>query len=247
MQHNESARLRAVKVFKQLVSDKDKEFQHIVNLAAEICQTPAAFISLIDDKTTWFKTKIGVEVPQLPRDNSFCQFAILSDGIFEVQDALQDQRFSGNPLIASGAGIRFYAAYPLCTYDGHKVGTLGVMDTDAKQLSDLQKKALELLSCQAVALLNAQYRENLLKVKIEALKRQNDIFKKMAQLQSHEIHGPVATIMGIIGLIKDEGYVASKDYLLHLEQAANSLDDKIHEIARHSQLGIDAYLENVSI
>lgn len=247
MQYNESARLRAVKIFKQLVSDKDKEFQHIVALAAEICQTPIAFISLLDDKTTWFKTKVGVAVPQIPRDSSFCQYAILSDNVFEVQDAFEDSRFSNKTFMVSDTKIRFYAASPICTDDGHKIGTLGVMGSEPGKLTEIQKKTLELLSYQAVALLNAQYRENLLKVKIEALKRQNDIFKKMAQAQSHEIHGPVATIMGIVGLIKDEGYVASKDYLLHLEQAANTLDDKIHEIARHSQLGIDAYLENVSI
>lgn len=243
MQHNESARLRAVKVFKQLNFNKDKEFQRIADLAAEICQTPFAMITLLDDKTNWVKVKVGADIPHMPYADSFCQYTISSNGSFEVEDTMQDRRFVNNPLVINNPNVRFYSAFPLLTNDGHSIGTLCVMDTVPKQLSNFQRSALEMLSSQVIYHLEGQQREKLLKEKVEALKKQNEIFKKIAQLQSHEIRGPVATIMGLIGLIKDENYVASKEYLLHLEQAANALDDKIHEIVSHSQLGIDAYLE----
>jgi len=128
-------------------------FDDITRIAAQACDTPIALISLLDETRQWFKSEVGLGQRETPRSISFCDRAILGDALFEVPDALEDERYRENPLVTGPTGVRFYAGVPLATSDGHKLGTLCVLDRTPRNLRPAQCEALEALSRQVVALL----------------------------------------------------------------------------------------------
>lgn len=148
--HNEAERLAALNRFHILDTEAEAEFDDFTELAAHICAVPIALISLIDADRQWFKSRVGLDAAQTPRDVAFCSHAILDTGLFEVGDTLDDERFRENPLVTGDPGIRFYAGTPLITDDGQALGTLCVIDTSPRELSLAQKKALAALGRQVV-------------------------------------------------------------------------------------------------
>jgi len=140
---NEAERLFALKNFNILDTLPEEIFDHYTVLASQICGTPIALISLIDENRQWFKSKVGLEVSETPRDISLCGHTILQDDIFEIKDALADERFSYNPLITAEPKIRFYAGMPITTREGYNLGTVCVIDTQPRLLTDAQRDALK--------------------------------------------------------------------------------------------------------
>ena len=155
---NERARLRALESYSVMDSISEKEYDSITQLAAYICETPIAAVSLIDKDRQWFKSKVGLDVSQTPRDISFCQYTIMNDKLFEVIDASDNETFIDNPLVTGNPNIRFYAGVPLKDSNGYNLGSLCVIDTKSKELSQEQRKALRILGDQVVLLL--QMRKN---------------------------------------------------------------------------------------
>ena len=131
-----------------LDTDPEAPFDDLVRLAANICQAPIALISLIDPRRQWFKAKVGMAADETSRDVAFCAHAILQRDIFEVPDALADERLATNPLVTGGPGMRFYAGVPLVNADGYALGTLCVIDRVPRQLTTDQKQALAALGRQ---------------------------------------------------------------------------------------------------
>lgn len=149
---NEKERLRALKNYDVFNSLSKQEFDRITRLAAIICETPVSLISFIDENRQWFKSKIGLETSEAPREITFCQHTIMSDKLLEVEDTLLDERFKDHPMVTGGANIRFYAGYPLTDPNGYNLGTLCVIDHEPKSLTNRQKEALELLSEEVISL-----------------------------------------------------------------------------------------------
>ena len=148
---NEPERLAALRASGILDTAPERSFDQLAELAASICGTPVAVVSLIDSDRQWFKSKLGLSVTETSRDIAFCAHAIVQGDLFVVPDAAADQRFAGNPLVTSDPHIRFYAGAPLITAEGHALGTLCVLDHVPRQLTDQQREALRVLSSQAVA------------------------------------------------------------------------------------------------
>ena len=149
---DEAARLAVLRGYAVLDTDPEREYDDVVALAAAICGTPKAAISLIDEDRQWFKARLGIDVPETSRDVSFCAYAILEpDMLLEVPDATADERFAGNPLVTPDGGIRFYAGTPLVTVDEQPLGALCVVDHQPRRLTSEQRVALEALGRQVVA------------------------------------------------------------------------------------------------
>jgi anti-sigma regulatory factor (Ser/Thr protein kinase) len=159
----EQARLAALREYKILDTAPEQSFDDLTLLASQICDTPIALITLIDSDRQWFKSRIGVEVDETPRDLAFCAFAILQKDLLVVEDASKDPRFSDNPVVQADPKIRFYAGAQLCSSDELPLGTLCVLDRKPRQLSDGQHSALEALSRQVQAQL--ELRRNLIELR----------------------------------------------------------------------------------
>jgi len=164
MELNEKARVQALRRYRILDTDPEKAFDDLTILASFICETPVALISLIDSDRQWFKSKVGVNVSETPREVSFCARAIQQSELFVVPDASKDPRFSSNPFVLSDPKIRFYAGAPFTSSDGHPLGTLCVVDVVPRQLTPNQEHALVALSHQVQS--QFELRKNLIELRV---------------------------------------------------------------------------------
>jgi PAS domain S-box-containing protein len=361
---NKEQRLKVVKQFEKLNLEYNKELKHTVSVAAKLCSSPVAMITLLDEDTQWIKVKKGVTIEQVPSEISFCRHAIKHNYLFIINDTHQDERFCRHPNVTGGPKTRFYAAAPLTTREGHRVGTLCVMDIKPHELSDHQKLILKILAKHAIGVMELKltldqldktftdlkqvkenksrndirlrsmfesltdsyfllgkhgeiidfnrtafdfvqdkYTEKLTygckmidflqsdfdadfnlhyqhalkgektqleqrvdygsksiiwwdcafepvrndkdeiigvsyvarniterKASEEKIMVQNKLLSKIAQIQSHDYRGPVASILGLMNLIELDDYVAPKEYLLMMQIAVKNLDEKIHDV-----------------
>jgi two-component system, NtrC family, sensor kinase len=147
---NEAERLAALKRLHVLDTPPEADLDNITALAAEICGSPIALISLVDEHRQWFKSRHGLDATETERDHAFCAHAINQNSVFMVEDAKADPRFAGNPLVKGGPQVRFYAGSPLQTSDGFSIGTLCVIDRVPHKLSESQIRALATLGKQVI-------------------------------------------------------------------------------------------------
>jgi PAS domain S-box-containing protein len=150
----QAARNAALRRYAILDTPPELAFDDIARLAAQICQTPVAAISFVDEVRQWFKASVGLNLRQTPRDGSFCTHAIEQRGLMIVPDARADERYAECPMVVGEPYIRFYAGAVLETSDGQAVGTLCVWDREPRQLSQTQQEALSSLARQVVAQLD---------------------------------------------------------------------------------------------
>jgi diguanylate cyclase len=148
----EMKRLLALLKYQILDTPADQRFDDITALAAQICDTPMAAISVIDNDRQWFKSRLGIEIESAPRECSICQYALEQDGVLMVEDVRADHRFSSNSIVVGEHPVIFYAGAPLIVDDGERVGTLCVLDSKPRVLNSAQQAALSRLSRQVVSL-----------------------------------------------------------------------------------------------
>jgi CheY-like chemotaxis protein len=142
---NEGSRLESLHGFRILGTACEQAFDDIAHLAALMCDAPVAVIAFIDEQRVWFKAKVGLELDEIPRDDSFCAHAILRSDVLIVPDPISDQRFVSSFLVQQ-MGIRFYAGIPLITVENYPIGTLAVMDRVPHLLTAEQIDSLQILA-----------------------------------------------------------------------------------------------------
>jgi PAS domain S-box-containing protein len=179
MQHpeipaNEVDRLVALDRYKILDTLPEQVYDDLTQLAADICGTPIALISLIDKDRQWFKSRVGVEVTETPRDISFCGHAVAESAILNVPDASLDPRFADNPLVVKDPNIRFYAGVPLITDDNFALGTLCVIDLQPRDLTEQQIRQLEVLSRLVISQLELRLNEESLRLLASVVESSDD-------------------------------------------------------------------------
>lgn len=151
VQFSEMARLAALRSFGVLDTAPENDYDDLTRLAAAICHTPMALISLVDEDRQWFKSRLGLEAQETPLSLSFCRHALARpDEIMMVPDARKDARFQNHPLVVGEPHIRFYAGAPLVTDEGFALGTLCVIDFVPRELADAQCDALKILARQVM-------------------------------------------------------------------------------------------------
>ncbi len=148
---DESARLRELACYGILDTAPEPVFDDLTRLAAQICGTPMALISLVDRHRHWFKSTVGVDMDEMPRQGTFCDHAIWQDDLLIVPDAALDPRFAECAVVRGTPNVRFYAGVPLRTASGHALGTFSVLDRRPRRLDARQCDGLGALARQAMA------------------------------------------------------------------------------------------------
>ena len=131
---NEDSRLDTLLALKVLDTPPEERFDRLTRMAKQLFDVPIAVVSLVDKDRQWFKSCVGLDVSETPRNISFCGHAILSDELFIIPDTFQDERFADNPLVFNEPKIRFYAGCPLKSLNGHNLGTFCIIDNKPKNL-----------------------------------------------------------------------------------------------------------------
>ncbi len=188
---NEVERLEALREYMILDTLPEEEFEAITSQAQTICKVPIAIISLMDADRQWFKSVQGWDCKETSREDSICQYTVLQNNILEISDLSKDPLFKNNPYVVEEGGIRFYAGVPLTNSKGFSIGTLCVIDTQPKVLTDEEKTALKALAFSIITLIEAKHQKKLLLEKTQKLEESNRElvnFQKILQDKVDEMH-----------------------------------------------------------
>jgi len=166
---NEPQRLAELDACQILDTPVETSFNELVELLHQITGCSYAAISFIDNKRQWHKASIGLDVTESPRDISFCSHTILDSRVLVVPDARMDDRFAGNPMVADGFRIRFYAGAPIVSTNGYNIGTVCAFDPQVKQFSPAQERAIGIIAGQVTRLLELRLRNQAIREKAEQL------------------------------------------------------------------------------
>ena len=166
---DESDRLVALDRYHILDTLPEQVYDDLTQLAADICGTPIALISLVDRDRQWFKSRVGLNATETPRDISFCGHAVAAKATLNIPDASQDPRFADNPLVTNDPNIRFYAGVPLITHDYYALGTLCAIDSQPHHLTEAQIRQLEALSRLVVNQLELRLNRNSTESQLDAV------------------------------------------------------------------------------
>ena len=154
---DESGRLAELRRLAIMDTSEEQAFDDLTRMAASLCGTPIALITLVDDKRQWFKSRLGLQATETPREMAFCAHAIQTPDVpFVVRDATQDERFVANPLVTGDPNIRFYAGAPLVSTNGQALGTLCVIDRTPRDVTPEQLEELQFMAQQVIDLLEAR-------------------------------------------------------------------------------------------
>jgi GAF domain-containing protein len=132
----DAARLTAVRRYEVLDTPPDGAFDRITSLAARIFEVPISIVSIVDHDRIWFKSHHGIDVEQIDREPGLCASAIMQKEPWVVSDASVDPRTLTNSLVCGDLGLRFYVGIPLCTSDGHNLGTFNIIDVEPREFGD---------------------------------------------------------------------------------------------------------------
>lgn len=236
---NELKRLKALQNYQLLDTLPEQSFDDLTKIASFICKTPVALISLVDKDRQWFKSKMGIVDSETSRDVAFCSYAINHpDQVMEIPNTLEDDRFRSNPFVVDDSShFRYYAGAPLVNEEGYALGTICVLDTVPRKLSEEQLDALQALSRQVVNQMEHS-------LKIRQLKSSNQEIRKLSAEKgrflgnmSHEIRTPLNAIIGSVHLLMDEPHnAAQQEYLNIMKFSSETLMALVNDILDMNKL-----------
>ncbi|MDR9456161.1 MAG: GAF domain-containing sensor histidine kinase [Salegentibacter sp.] len=231
---NEKMRRAALAQYAIFKSDPDKDYDQLTFLAAEICEVPVAKISIIANEEVWNKAVYGTELSSIPRQNSFCELSIQSgEKILILQRAEQPEVFEKAKGLYD-RDYQFFAGVPLVNSQGHAIAVFCVFDVKPRMLKSNQLKSLEALANQCMNLFEARKQTYKLHHVQRSLKQKYRELEKFASLVSHDIKSPLANIISLTELLKDENEdkldEQTKEYLNFLVDSSYSLRNYVDGI-----------------
>jgi len=203
---NEAERLAALREYHILDTEAEPAYDDITTLAAYLCNVPIALVSLVDESRQWFKSKLGLNKQETPRDVAFCAHAILQTEPLIVKDALKDSRFADSALVTRSPHIRFYAGFPLASPEGFALGTLCAIDRKPRKLSADQMIAMQALARQVMTLLELR----------RVSRRMAEVLDKLKIL-----HGLLPICAWCKRIRDDKGYWSQVEAYIHTHTGAD--------------------------
>jgi signal transduction histidine kinase len=195
---NEMKRVIELSEFDLDYSSLQENFKDLTKLAAKVAGTNISLVNLIDSFTQWSVSNYGLDIDQMPREDSVCQYTIVSNQFFEVKDLSADDRFKDKFYVKDDPNLRYYFGVPLQTSDGLQLGALCVLDTIGKEISPEKVEMLKIIADEIVNRLMVIRVINNLKNRVKEAKETQ---KKVA----HDIRGPLSGIVGLAQLISEQG------------------------------------------
>lgn len=241
--NNEAQRIESLKNYKILDTASEAAFDDLTRLASYICGTSIALVSLVDTNRQWFKSKVGIEALQTPRDIAFCAHAILQPDVFIVPNATTDERFATNPLVTSDPHIRFYAGVPLVNPEGHALGTLCILDTVPRKLTDEQVEALRILGRQVIRQL--ELRRNLASLVLatnnskQTHKLRKQFFKSIAG--GFGLASAILILIGVVSYQQTTMFIETSNQVRKTEEKINKLEELLSQI-KDAETGQRGYI-----
>ncbi len=239
MQHklvpfNEKLRQAALKEYKIIDSGPDKDYDNLTFLAAAVCNVPVAKISIVDKDRIWTKSIYGMEASDLDRSNSLCDKAIHKDQPITIFRKSQNPEVFSEVKKTYGLDFSFYAGVPLHNPQGHSIAVLCVFDTQERELTEEQVKALMALSGQTMNLFEFRKQKNKLYEVQKILKQKYKELERFASLVSHDIKSPLANIISLSELLQEENKgkfdEETEKYLEFLVESSYSLRNYVDGI-----------------
>jgi hypothetical protein len=202
---NKLERLHASETYTIFDILSEADYDAFTKIAAVICNTPIALISMIYKDKQWLKSKHELNSNDMPKDISFCAHTILHpDELFIVNDASKDKRFCDNPLVFEDSVVTFYAGATLSSSEGYPFGTLCVIDNKPNELNESQRESLKLLAKQVVNLLEIRKKNSELVKTNKAVSVLNKQLTEFSHRLSHDIKTPISGIKYLSEIIQKE-------------------------------------------
>eukprot|EP01118_Nematostelium_gracile_P005638 TRINITY_DN1792_c0_g6_i1.p1 TRINITY_DN1792_c0_g6~~TRINITY_DN1792_c0_g6_i1.p1 ORF type:complete len:401 (-),score=90.38 TRINITY_DN1792_c0_g6_i1:1967-3169(-) len=229
---NELARIMSLSNLDLDFTNLEDSFKDLTLLATKVTGTEISLINIVDSYTQWTIANQGIDLQQMPREDSVCQYTLMSQQPFEVKDMSIDDRFSSKFYVNSPGGLRYYYGLPLQIAKALNIGALCVLDTQVKALSPEKIELLEIIAQTVVKRLKSIHAMELLNAK---LAEANAAKKKAA----HDIRGPLAGIVGLSELISDKGAATNvpelMEYIGMINKSGLSLLELAEEILSEDQ------------
>lgn len=244
---NENERVEALKRYNILDSLSEDEFEDVTRLVSYICQVPFAHVSFMDGNRLLFKSTIGFEAVEMPREDTFCQYTLMGPELMEIPNALENEMLKDDANVKGGFNVRFYAGHPLTTPDGYNIGTVCAFDTAPKQLNDDQKNALSLLAKHIIVQLELRKNNFLLDKQTSIARQAVEAKDNFLANMSHEIRTPLNAIIGFTDLLAQTSLNSQQnDYVKSVQIAGENLLVIVNDILDLSKiesgsLTIDSY------
>ena len=231
---HEAERLAALYRYDILDTDREADFDDIVELAAELCGAKISVINLIDTDRQWFKAETGLGVRETPLDTSICSHVILENDFVDITDTHADNRTQDNPLCLDEPGLRFYAGALLKSHDGLPIGTLCVLHDEPYALSAFQKKSLRTLARQVMRELDLRM----------ALRDQQVLLGEM----DHRVKNSLQSVSSLVRLYQSRAGEENRDAFDAVSRrvdAISLLHQELHQAAEIETVPLARFIPRV--